>query len=379
MQQKSSRQTAGGTHGGRRAYLAGIGMITPVGFNADMTAASVGAGLNQYALSERFFTAEREPVSMASVPEQVFEEARFDIEEGSYYGERYDRTIKMAIIAALETLADCDLANPVPLILALPEPLPDEHAVMPGLLRDNLVRNLGGAVSGDNCRSIHTGRSAGIEVIDLALRYLYELGTDCVLVGGSDTHHCYPRLNPLDEAGRLLAPGSMDGFAPGEGAGFLLLTRDPGRALVRNDRIVAVREPGSGLEPGHLSSESPCLGDGLDQAFKGALRDLPAGAIDVVYSSMNGESHWAREFGVARLRNCRHFRESAVVEHPADCYGDLGAATGPVLMGLAALDLMKRARPARHLVCCSSDHTPRAAVIMESVPVSAAERREVAA
>jgi len=106
---------------------------------------------------------------------------------------------------------------------------------------------------------------------------------------------------------------------------------------------------------------------------------LPAGAIDVVYSSMNGESHWAREFGVARLRNCRHFRESAVVEHPADCYGDLGAATGPVLMGLAALDLMKRARPARHLVCCSSDHTPRAAVIMESVPVSAAERREVAA
>jgi 3-oxoacyl-[acyl-carrier-protein] synthase-1 len=73
---------------------------------------------------------------------------------------------------------------------------------------------------------------------------------------------------------------------------------------------------------------------------------------------MNGESHWAKEWGVGFLRSRASFDESHSMKHPADCFGDTGAAAGALLAGLAALD----ASSGPALVYASSDLGPRASI-----------------
>ena len=86
---------------------------------------------------------------------------------------------------------------------------------------------------------------------------------------------------------------------------------------------------------------------------------------------MNGEHHWAKEYGVAYARNREFFHDLVKIEHPADCHGDLGSATGPVLTGLAAEALFRQNGPATHLVYSSSDGATRAAVRVEKLPQTA--------
>jgi len=82
---------------------------------------------------------------------------------------------------------------------------------------------------------------------------------------------------------------------------------------------------------------------------------------------MNGENHWAKEYGVAFIRNKAYFQSAVGIEHPADCYGDLGAATSPVLIALAAEHLFKHSTAKAHLVYSSSDHSKRGAIVVEKV------------
>src|SRR5436190_1170801 len=117
------------------------------------------------------------------------------------------------------------------------------------------------------------------------------------------------------------------------------------------------------MEPGHLYSEEPYRGDGLAQAVQ-QLAQLGGfgGPIQEVYSSMNGENHWAKEWGVVRIRANGTFSAEQGMHHPADCYGDTGAACGPLMTGLAALGLREGYRGAPALVYASSDHGGRAAL-----------------
>jgi 3-oxoacyl-[acyl-carrier-protein] synthase-1 len=349
-------------------YIAGIGMVTPVGANTAMTAAAVKAGVSGYQASGYFTRKTRQPITMTGVPLEVFMSMQVEIDEGSYYSAQYDHIIKMAILALREAVSRQSIKKPVPLILAIPETHPNVSYIKPEALIKNLINQKDLPLHADLVRCIDTGRAAGIEGLELARHYLYQQKADYVLLGGSDSHWVYPRLGELDKADRVLAPDSMDGFAPGEGAGFLLLTRHPERAMTQDGHIIAIARPGVSQEPGHLFSDQTYRGDGLDQAFKQALSDHTGDGIHTVYSSMNGEHHWAKEYGVAYTRNQASFLDPVKVAHPADCYGDLGAATGPVLIGLAADSLWKQPGLATHLVYSSSDGAWRAAVRVEKMP-----------
>jgi len=353
-----------------RVYIAGIGMITPVGANTAMTAAAVRAGHSGYQTSNRFTKGSRQPIVMARVPEEVFANLPVKIDEGRRYCELHDHVIKMAIVALREAVSGCSFTKPAPLILAVPE----AKQAFSYLERDSLVKNLvaqnGLPIYPDLVRDIASGRAAGFEGLELAFHHLSQQKAEYVLLGGSDSHEDALRLSALESSDRLLTPESKDGFAPGEGAGFLLLTGRPELALARNGCIVALNPPGIADEPGHLHSKLPYRGDGLDQAFKKALgQDPPPNAIHSIYSSMNGEHHWAKEYGVAYTRNRDAFKDPVGVEHPADCYGDLGAATAPVLIALAAEHLFSHAQARAHLVYSSSDYAKRGAVVVEKIVI----------
>lgn len=349
-----------------KLYIAGIGMITPVGANTAMTAASVNAGVSAYTETE-YYEESSKPITMASVPNSVFDEIDAEIGEGDRYNTRHDRVIKMAIIAIREACAQQSVKQAVPLILAMPDvPAdPDDKRLSP--LIDNLEHNCKPWINAAQCRSINSGRAAGIEAIDFAFNYLNDIPSDFILIGGSDSYQDASRLNPLSEAGRLLVADSMDSFAPGEAAGFLLLTRHPGLAQVKNDHIIAINPPGIAEEAGHLHSEDIYRGDGLDQAFKKALDNHAPSNIHSIYSSMNGENHWAKEYGVAYLRNKVAFQDEVKIEHPADIYGDLGSATSTVLIALAAQHLHNNVHPKSHLIYSSSDYAKRGAIVIEKI------------
>ena len=349
----------------KKVYIAGIGMITPVGANTAMTAAAVKAGVSAYA-ETKYYGQNNQPITMASVPTAVFDEIEAEIGEGSRFNLRHDRVIKMAILALREACAQQSTQQPIPLVLAMPEGQADDEGLVP--LIEVLEHNCKPWISADQHHRIHSGRAAGMEAMDFAFRYLYGLPSDFFLVGGSDSYRDYSRLGPLSNENRLLVPDSQDGFAPGEAACFLLLTRKPELALARQGHIIALSPPGIAEEPGHLYSEEAYRGDGLDQAFKKALGDHPPpNAIHSIYSSMNGESHWAKEYGVAFMRNRNAFQDPVGIEHPADCYGDLGAATSPVLIALAAEDLLSQTKARSHLVYSSSDRGKRGAIIVEKI------------
>jgi 3-oxoacyl-[acyl-carrier-protein] synthase-1 len=348
-----------------KLYIAGMGMITPVGANTAMTAAAVRAGISGYRISSSYYGQNDEPITMASVPDTVFDEINAEISGGNRYNDRHDRVTKMAILAILEACVQCAVQHPIPLLLALPEGQDDTEGLSPYV--KNLESNCKPWVSVTHYRAMHSGRAAGMEAIDFAFQYLVNSANEYILIGGSDSHRDYSRLGPLSKKDRLLTKSNMDGFAPGEGAAFLLLTPSTERAMVRNGHIIAVNAPGIAIETGHLESDEPYRGDGLDQAFRKALVNHAEANIHSIYSSMNGENHWAREYGVACIRNKSAFAEAVKTEHPADCYGDLGSATSTALIALAAEHLFSQPKARAHLVYSSSDTAKRGAVVVETL------------
>lgn len=348
----------------RRVYIAGYGMITPIGANTAMTVAAFRAEVSGYARSD-FYDKNDQPITMASVPNEVFVLVDAELAEGNRFNEHRDRVTKMAIIALHEACAGHAPAQPIPLLIAMPEGPADAEDL--ALFMRNLETHCKPWASAANSRRLHYGRAAGLEAIGFIFRYLNESSHDYFLVGGSDSYRDHSRLHPLSEADRLRVPTNKDGFVPGEAACFLLLTRRRERAIVRQGHVIALHPPGLADEPGHLGSPKPYRGDGLDQAFKQALAGCTLGAIQTLYSGMNGEHHWAKEYGVAYTRNQEYFHDPVTIEHPADCYGDLGAATAPVLIALAAEDLFKNPKAHTHLVYSSSDGPKRGAIVVEKL------------
>jgi 3-oxoacyl-[acyl-carrier-protein] synthase-1 len=127
--------------------------------------------------------------------------------------------------------------------------------------------------------------------------------------------------------------------------------------------------PGLGQEQGHRYSKEPYLGNGLADAVRAAVQGVPGRAIRTVFCSFNGESFGAKEWGVAAIRNAEALHGDFRLEHPADCFGDLGAAMAPVLVGLAALGLRKGYTPGPSLVWCASEGALRAASLVSSEPL----------
>ena len=157
----------------------------------------------------------------------------------------------------------------------------------------------------------------------------------------------------------------LDGFVPGEGAGFVLLA-DPGAAAAAGLKPLAgVSAAATGFESGHWYSPEPYLGDGLALTVaKLAQSGTARVPFEEVYSSMNGESHWAKEWGVAGIRNKAALGQGYRIHHPADSYGDVGAASGVLMIGLAALGIRDGYRRGPCLIYGSSDRGQRAAVAL---------------
>jgi 3-oxoacyl-[acyl-carrier-protein] synthase I len=187
------------------------------------------------------------------------------------------------------------------------------------------------------------------------------------LAGGVDTLLDPYVINTLDRDGRIKSNTNLDGFIPGEGAAFVLLAARPAADNLAIKALAKVTPAVNTSEPGHLLSKEPYKGEGLTQAFKQLFAATPPPApLAATWSGMNGESHWGKEWGIAAGRVSGQFAGGARIFHPADCYGDLGAAAGPALVALASHGIANGYRPAPALVYCSNDGAARSALIVSA-------------
>jgi 3-oxoacyl-[acyl-carrier-protein] synthase-1 len=108
-------------------------------------------------------------------------------------------------------------------------------------------------------------------------------------------------------------------------------------------------------------------GDGLAAAFGALFKrtgSAVSGDIACVYAGLNGESFWAKEWGVAQIRCAGQLREKLRIQHPADCFGDAGAALGLIMVGLGALDLSRGRIDGNCLVWSGADRGERGAALL---------------
>lgn len=332
-------------------YIASIGMLTPVGGDLEMTHASVEAGINRY-VESNFLNKDAHPMKMALVPDDALIELTEPVSDDSITA-RQQRIMRLATVALRQL--DFDINIPPPLFLAGHERLGDEESGFGNAFLDRLIAESNAPLDRENSRLLLTGRAGGIQAVELAFRFLDSTNRDYVVIGGVDSYFDSGLLAALDVEGRILADGIMDGFAPGEGACFILLSRNGGKGMA------SLARPGLFEEPGHRYSEEPYRGEGLSGAFKTAIKNAGAKEIVKIFSSLNGEGFASKEYGVALMRTQASFSPDFEIEHPVDCFGDLGAALAPVLLGLASMSC------GVNLVYCSSDLAPRGAVCVAGV------------
>jgi len=347
-------------------YLAATGMITPVGADTVCTATAVRARLGAQRITE-YRNKDLEPMILAQVPDAALPPLKASLDRLAGVSGRHRRLLQLAAPALQQVLSSYPNAgHPLALFLAGPETLPGCPTALNGAFVDHLMVQTGITLQRDNCRVLDTGRAGGVHVIELAFRYLEETQHDYVVVGGVESFRDRFVLGHLDTEDRVLSPSRKDAAVPGEAAGFLLLATQEGMARFGQTPLCTVSRPGWAREPGHLYSTEPYRGEGLANAWTQALDRIPGKTIRTVYSSMNGEHFWAKEHGVAMTRCHARLDENVVHEHPGDSLGDIGAAFGPVMVGLAAIGMQRRYINGPALVYGSCDQEHRAAVCVHS-------------
>jgi 3-oxoacyl-[acyl-carrier-protein] synthase-1 len=345
--------------------IVSAGVTSPIGLSLAETAAAARgrlARLHQIEWRDQRF----EPFVVATVPDDGLPPLHEDLVRARLQY-REARMLRMAHAALEEALETLPSDRKFPLLLGLPE----QHTTRPLVAADFLQRLI--VQSGapiDLARSVAAprGRAAGLMACKQARERLIRGEDEFVIVGGVDCLVDLFVLGTLDRQQRIRTDVNSDGFSPAEGAAFLVLCTAKTAAAHGLGAFAEVLASGFAQERGHLYSDEPYLGEGLAAALSSVLSATPPPApIGCVYSSLNGERYWGREYGVARMRNSEWFVPDEQMEHPAECCGDLGAAHGPMLAALAAHAVRDGYRRAPCLVYASSDYGDRAVTLLGKI------------
>ncbi len=277
-----------------------------------------------------------------------------------------DRMKPLALAAADEAMQ----MNPrlqeaqLPVLLALPAPRPDfDEKTGVGLAR-SIIEALPISVDKRSCAAVLEGHAGGVKLLLTAERLLADGVAPAVLVGGVESYRDLATLRFIERTGRLRTEDDALGWIPGEGACFLLLTTATNAARLGVSPVVTLDAAATSIEPKPWYSGQPTIGAALTEALRAVF--VSPGVPVETYCDLNGEPWRADEWGYVYLRTARHYVEPLALHHPADCWGDVGAASGPMLIALAAQNMMShRSASARALVWTASDTGPlRAACVL---------------
>lgn len=254
--------------------------------------------------------------------------------------------------------------SPVSVILGMPEALRPSH-VFPR--SDFDVANWAGEAL---ARPVHdallvqAGACSAQAGLRLAAQRLASGRDTACLVGAVDSQVQLRVTRWHEEHLRLKCSYLTDGLMPAEAAAFVLV--EPlERAIQRGAAVLAIVDSvAGGQEAAHVLSDVPNTASGLTNAVAAALESagIAPTELQMVWSDLNGESYKGREWAFVALRQGLH--DETRLLHPADCHGDLGAATDAHLLGVAAMACATGWLTGRALIVSGSEGGVRAASVM---------------
>lgn len=346
-----------------RIVITGLGMSTPVGVDMAQTCASVRAGISRFREYDDY---ECEPEELDwGEPEPVVGSRACHLESGP--------APERAGALVLEALQDLvrnaklsrELFGQALTSVVLPPAdrsgldLAPEGSVLPESLR----RAFSASPAGPRA---YTGGTGFFDALREAIMPLQEGRCKACVIACADSYHDAQHLARLDRAGRLKCKRSPQGFIPGESGACVLLETRAAAEKRGADILAVVGGIGSGTEPAPTGPDLTGSGRGLAEAVGLALQgEGDACPVEWVACDLNGEVWRAREWGLCQVALSGSFKGLKHVWHPADCLGDIGAASGAVLVSLAARAFQRGYAPAeRCLVFCATDSGERAALVL---------------
>jgi 3-oxoacyl-[acyl-carrier-protein] synthase-1 len=341
-------------------YVAAPGASTAIGRTAWSSAAAVRAGVSGFTDHPYKLDSVGEPVRVALA-------AWLDVDcEGV---DRFEALLVPAIVQALEPITAAGVERlRIGLALAIPSERPGLPARLDALLRTRIANRFPSLFAA--IAVFMNGHAGGMLALRPACRKILDGEFDACVVAGVDSYLTLDTLQWLEENDQLHGAGALNnawGFVPGEGAGAVLLcSRDLMMRLGR-DPLASVLSVGISFEPNRIKTETVCIGAGLTDAFRKALASLPGGEdVTDVFCDLNGEPYRADEFGFAALRTKDSFVAASDFVAPADCWGDVAAASAPLALILASIAGVKSyARGRFALLWASSEGGDRGAALLD--------------
>jgi 3-oxoacyl-[acyl-carrier-protein] synthase I len=332
------------------------GMVTSVGFNAPSSCAAIRVGITGFV--ETRFMYDGEWLIGSPVP----------FEEGWRGREKLLQMVVPAIAECIEGF-EPEACRHISLLLCVSEEArPGRFAGIDQSFFEEVQRRLGRSFSPQSYL-IARGRMGAVQAVDYARR-LIGGGQPYCLVAGVDTYLVAATLDACREQRRLLTADNSDGFIPGEAAAAVLL----GRATGAPGELACIGI-GYGSEPAPVGSGAPSRADGMVAAFNAAFAEagITMGQTDYRITDLSGEQYGFKEAALALLRTLRERKEEYDIWHPADCIGEVGAASVPAVLAVAAFAAHKGYAPGSRVLChFAADGPERAALVLGPVEAMAA-------
>lgn len=346
-----------------KMVLTALESVTPVGFNAETTAASVRAGLSRLRESGNFWDSRGNPILEASpgVRDEETDELKSTRDYSRICLENLLRNLAQHRILEgrkVEFFLGCAVKT-------RPGPRYEERFLE---TLDSKELQLKSLAERAGLQIFRAGNAAVIKALQHAQQLLAQDSSACCIVGGIDSLLDEDTLRGYEQAARLKSSsmGRSQGLIPAAAAGFLLIESQ--EYAIRAGRPVIARLSGVGCatDPSSFSSGSPNQAKGLTEACSEAmtLSGTNPEEITAVFTDLSGERFHAREWNLAEIRCFQNASSSRQLWHPADCMGSVGAASGAILIGIASSGLARGwIRPAV-LVTCSDDNGDCGAVVI---------------
>lgn len=340
-------------------HMVAFGARTPVGSTAESSAAAVRAGISRIVLHP--FMADRENENVCGALDSSFDPGIIGSERLAWLACAALRDLLSKLLPALKE------QTRITVLVAFPEPRPGIDETVVQQVLDALRQSTQGSGHWFDVRAHGRGHAGGLQALCEASQTIREGRDSLCIAGGVDSYFDFDTIDWLQDGLQLNNAESRGGFAPGEGAGFVALASERTQAKLRLASLGTVKAWGIAQETKLIKSDAINLGEGLAQAVQKAVSglQLPADAADAVYCDINGERYRSEEWGLALLKTPQAVRGDCFA--PVDSWGDVGAASGPLLCNLAAQAWARAyAKGPRALIWTSSEGGMRVAALLEA-------------
>lgn len=343
-------------------YIVANGARTPIGLDAAQSAAAYRAAISATASHPHMIDQAGEPMPAAL-------DSLIDVD---VVGPQ--RFLLLAEQALREACAPLSAGRPAPrlkapLYLGLPEIRPGFSDDDAKAIRAGILQTEGLPIALTEVHIAMHGHAAGLAALSMAAARIREGTLSACLVGGIDSYMHPDTMEWLDANRQLMGTVSRAGFVPGEGAGFCLLMNKASCQACGLQPLARVLGGAIGAEAMRIKTTDLCLGEGLTSVVASVIANMakPAPRIDGLYCDQNGERYRGEEWGFVCLRLGQHFEDPTAYQSPADCWGDVGAASGP-LFAMLACQAAERgyAKGPQSLLYAGSEGGMRSAVVLSA-------------